>query len=75
MANVTAGDLIRSERRLTMASALNGAGSSGGTPVDMTSMNQVLGDQQNLNKADLQFQEKMNQLHFDKKTIDADTWQ
>jgi hypothetical protein len=55
-----------------MASSIN---TTGGTPVDQSTSNQVLADQQNLNKAELEFQQKMNQLHFDKKTIDADTWQ
>ena len=55
-----------------MASSLN---STGGTPVDTSTMNQTLADQQALNKEYMEFQQKMNQLHFDKKTIDANTWQ
>jgi hypothetical protein len=50
-------------------------GDSGQPPVDLSSLDDVLSNQAAFNKAFAQFQQRMTQLRFDKKVIEANTWQ
>jgi hypothetical protein len=50
-------------------------GDFGQPPVDLSSLDDVLSNQAAFNKAFAQFQQKMTQLRFDKKVIEANTWQ